>query len=362
MSVNKLKKNIKAGQQGENIGVSMGLPNLDKVLYGVQRRYIYTIGADTSAGKTSFAIDIYLYNLLKNAEKDNIKVNVLYYSFEMATEVLYAKLLSRHIWDTYGEIITFEDILSLTKPISDEHIEIVNKGIDWLQKIEEFITIYDRPIPPLRIYGTLKEWLKKFGKFTSINENIEHYTENDKSEYKIALIDHVGLIPGPGSKKERIDTTVEYFIYFRNKCGLTGVFVQQLNRNMKAMDRKLNNYELVQLDDFKDTSGTTDGSEVVIALYYPYREKIPKVDGHPIQHVLKSRYRLIQVLKNRYGRSDVNQSVTFHGEIGMFKELPRAEDIDNYDKYINLDYIENEIEDEEEQKDEKITKNIEFTL
>lgn len=48
------------------------------------------------------------------------------------------------------------------------------------------------------------------------------------------------VISGPGTKKERIDTVVDYFIYFRNKCGLTGVFIQQLNRGQKSMDRKLN--------------------------------------------------------------------------------------------------------------------------
>lgn len=51
MGVNKLKKNIISGKEGHNIGVSTGLPNLDGVLYGIQRRYLYTIGADTSGGK-----------------------------------------------------------------------------------------------------------------------------------------------------------------------------------------------------------------------------------------------------------------------------------------------------------------------
>ena len=128
------------------------------------------------------------------------------------------------------------------------------------------------------------------------------------------------------------------------------------------MDRKLNGYELVQLDDFKDTSGTTDGSEVVIALYYPYREKIASIDGHPIKDVLKSRYRLIQIIKNRYGRSDVNQSVTFHGEIGMFKELPKAQNISNYDKYIDLYYKEEELDIKPINKDENISNNNEFML
>lgn len=48
MGVRKLIKNIEDGKSGKNIGISMGLPDVDKVLYGIQRKYIYTIGADTS--------------------------------------------------------------------------------------------------------------------------------------------------------------------------------------------------------------------------------------------------------------------------------------------------------------------------
>lgn len=48
MGVSKLLENIENGRLGKNIGISMGLPAIDKVLYGIQRRYIYTIGADTS--------------------------------------------------------------------------------------------------------------------------------------------------------------------------------------------------------------------------------------------------------------------------------------------------------------------------
>ena len=335
MGVNKLLNSIEEGKQGKNIGISTGLPDIDKVLYGIQRRYIYTVGADTSGGKTSLALDIFVYNVLKNA--GDKKVYILYYSFEMAAEVLYAKLLSRYIWDEFGEIITFEDILSLTKPLIQKQLNTINKCVDWLKKLETHLTIYDKPLAPNAIYGTLKEWLRRFGEFISINEYKEDYIENDESVYKIALIDHVGLIGGQGSKKERIDTTVDYFIYFRNKCSLTGIFIQQLNRGQKSMDRKLNGYELVQLDDFKDTSGTTDGSEVVLALYFPYREKIPKCEGYPIQNILKDRFRLLMVIKNRYGRSDVNKGLTFHGEISMFKELPRPDEISDYSKYLDLE-------------------------
>lgn len=337
MGVKQLLANVKRGKTGKNIGISTGSEKINSIIYGIQRKYLYTIGADTSGGKTSFAIDTFVYNLIKNA--GNMPVSILYYSFEMSADVLYAKILSRYIWDEYNEIVTFEDILSLTKPISDEHEKLVEMSADWLHALAQKVVIYDKSLSPAGIYATCKEWLKQFGTFVQIDEHKEEYVEIQEVGYRVVLIDHVGLIGGSGSKKERIDLVVDYMIYFRNKCSITGVFIQQLNRNAKSMDRKLNGYELIALDDFKDTSGTTDASEVVIALYFPHREKIAKCEGYPIQNILKKRFRLCQIIKNRYGQSDVNIGLTFHGEIGMFRQLPKPEEIGDYAPYIELDYL-----------------------
>ena len=64
MGTSKLLQDIEAGSKGRNIGISTGLPVIDSIIYGIQRRYLYTIGADTSSGKTSFALDIFVFNLL----------------------------------------------------------------------------------------------------------------------------------------------------------------------------------------------------------------------------------------------------------------------------------------------------------
>ena len=342
MGVGQLFKNIDSGKEGRNVGISTGLPAIDSLIYGIQRKYLYTIGADTSGGKTSFAIDVFVYNLIKNA--GTRPVSILYYSFEMSSDILFAKLLSLHIYDTYGEVITYDEILSLNEPISEEKYQYIQKSKEWLFELEKKVTIYDKALSPQGIYATCKQWLKNFGQFIDVSEHKEDYIEDNPDHLKIALLDHVGLISGQGSKKERIDLTVDFFIHFRNKCSLTGVFIQQLNRNSKGMDRKTNGYELIQLDDFKDTSGTTDGSDVVIALYYPYREKIARCEGYPIQNVLKKRFRLIQVLKNRYGIADSNKGCVFFGEIGMFKEIPRPEEIGDYEPYLSLDYYKTQVD------------------
>lgn len=50
MGVRSLFKQIKDGKEGKNVGISMGLPDLDKILYGIQRKSLNVVGADTAGG------------------------------------------------------------------------------------------------------------------------------------------------------------------------------------------------------------------------------------------------------------------------------------------------------------------------
>jgi len=334
MSVTQLFENIQKGRRGNNIGISTGLPKLDSIIYGIQRKYLYVIAADQGGGKTSFALDVFVYNLFKN--KENHAINILYYSFEMAGDVLYAKLLSRYIYDTFNKVITYEEILSLTFPISDENFIYIEKSKDWLLELQKCFTIYDKPLSPPAIYATCKGWLSNFGTFEQVGDHKENYIEHDPTSYKIALIDHIRLISGNDAVKTKIDLVCDYFVYFRNKCNMTGVLIQQINRNSKSVERRQGGYELLQLDDLADSSGPAQSAEVIIMLYYPYREKVSSCEGFPIKNVLKHKGRIIQINKNRFGRSDLNIGSVFHGEIGMFIELPKPSEIADYEPYLNL--------------------------
>ncbi len=48
MGIKNLLNNIEQGSLGKNIGISTGLPIIDSLIYGIQKKYLYTVGADTS--------------------------------------------------------------------------------------------------------------------------------------------------------------------------------------------------------------------------------------------------------------------------------------------------------------------------
>lgn len=153
------KAEIETGRKGKNVGISTGLPKLDSLIYGIQKSTLYLIGSDSGAGKSSFMIHVFIYNLIKN--KKDRDVSILLYSFEMSTSVVFAKLISLYLWDIYEIFVTYEQILSLSSPIDDETYAYVLEGIKWLETVEEHITVYDKALTTGGIYATSKEWLKK---------------------------------------------------------------------------------------------------------------------------------------------------------------------------------------------------------
>lgn len=329
-----LFKTIINGKDGRNIGIPTGLDTIDKYTYGVQRGYLTTVFADSGAGKTTYALFSYVYAPLKFALANNIDISVLYFSFEMSAEALFAKLLSLYIWDTHQKVVSFDEIMSLTSPMSEETFELIVDAKAWLETIERRITVIDKPITPEQISVVLRMWNEKYGKFIDLESGQEDYVPFNRDMYKIVILDHVKLVKNNGKGvKVTIDETCDEFIYFRNKCNITGVFVQQANRQSKSMDRRNGGFQLLQLDDMSDSSGPAQASEIVIGIFHPHREKMNKIDVYNVK-VLKDRIRCVQILKQRYGQSDVNKCVNFFGEIGWFRELP--EEILDYEPFLNL--------------------------
>lgn len=314
----KLFKAVLDGKAGRNVGIPTGLPIIDKYTYGVQRSYITTVFADSGAGKTTYTLFSYVYGPLKHALANNTDLSILFFSFEMSEIALMAKLMCLHIWDEYGEIISFKEILSLESAISDEKFAYIQDSKAWLESIEKYFIILDKTITPEQIGETLRRWNEKHGRFIELEDGQEEYIPHNKNMYKIAVLDHVSLIDkGKHTIKEAIDLSCKEFIYYRNKCDITGVFVQQANRGSKSMDRRNGGYHMLQTDDMQDSSGPAQASEIIIGIFFPYREKMNKIDGYDVK-VMKDRIRTIQILKQRYGQADVNKCVNFFGVYRFF--------------------------------------------
>lgn len=110
--------------EGKNIGLSTGIPKLDKIIGGIQPSRYYLIGAGSSVGKSSMVIFM-MYQLLRYGKDP---VTIVYYSLELGAEVILAKLMGLYCAEEFGVYLTTNDIMSYEHPISKEHFALLFKA------------------------------------------------------------------------------------------------------------------------------------------------------------------------------------------------------------------------------------------
>ena len=354
-----LLQEIDIGREGRAQGYSMGLPKIESIIDGVTKRTMTVLASGTGQGKSSYILYAYVYRpLMEHLDDNNFYVS--YFSLEMPATVVFGKLLSTYIFETYGKELSIKEILSRKKGyiLNDEDYKIVKDSLSWLNKIESKIHIYDKSLNADKLYAILMQKLEKFGRFEETDNRKVYIPNNPDLLYEI-VIDHVGLLrPSNGrNKKGEIDTTVAYLVTLRNMCNISPTLIQQINREQSNIERFKAGRTGIQLSDLKETGDTTDAAEVVIALYGPNRDKLNTYRGYDIKK-LGDHIRMVQILKTRFGEADKEIAVNYHGGINIWTELPLPADIYDYDKYTTPNYIlKNNKEDEEIKEVDSSSKN-----
>ena len=166
------------------------------------------------------------------------------------------------------------------------------------------------------------------------------------------VCDHLGLsTPTKGhTKKEEIDTISSYAVTFREKYHVSFFMLMQENRNSADMDRRKADLTECTAEDVKDSGNVFNDCEVCIGIYNPLRFKLKSHKKYPIIvesagegqfNGLRDRYRAACLIKNRQGESDKIIPLNFFGELGIFRELPKPEEITDYMQYKSLDGYKN---------------------
>lgn len=354
MIVESLLEKIDEGRLGKNQGYSMGLPKLESIIDGVTKQTFTVVCSDSGTGKTSLTEYAYIYRpLMEHIDDDNYRIFL--FSLEMSADMVLAKLLSTYIFETYGVELGMKELLSRKRDytLSDENYAIVQDSMDWLRKVENHIKIYDKSTNAKVVYKLLRTDLASIGTFEEEDNHVKYIPSNPDLIYTV-IIDHIGLlVPSSGNTlKQEIDITSKYLLTLRNICGISPIVIQQVNREHSNVERRKQGLTSFSLSDLKDSAGPSEAAENVITIYNPFRDKLNSYRGYDVSQLGKN-FRVIGVIKDRYGDSDVEIGTSFYGKINMWKELPLPDNIYDYTKYqdpywINTDNIKKEDNTNEE--------------
>lgn len=251
MITESLLHQIDIGREGRQWGYSMGLPKLEEIIDGVSRGVYTLLFSQTGSGKSSLALYSYIFRpLMEHLDDGNFLVS--YFSLEMSSEMLYAKLLSMYIFEKYGKELSTKEILSKKKNyvLSDEDYHIIQECIPWLQQVEKVVKVYDKSLSAGSLYTILMKELEKLGTFKE-DESRKIYIPNNENLTHLVVIDHLSLCRRSEGRtlKEEMDLISSYLVTLRNMCKISPLVIMQANRNSTSMDRRKEGLNNLRIDD-----------------------------------------------------------------------------------------------------------------
>lgn len=353
---------VKRGREGKNQGYSIGLPKLEGMMDGLTRATITLIFGATGTGKTSSMLYSYVYRPAMDHLEDG-KFEVLMFALEMGEVMLKAKLLSIYLKETYNYTLTAKEILGRKKGrrLSDNEYQMIVDSMPWMNKLMRIIHIVEKKVSAKGAYADILKFLEKNGTFTD-KENHTGYVPNDPEKTLLTVTDHLGLlrVSAGNNKKGEIDDYSSMQVSIRNRTGMSFVNLMQVNRASSDMNRKKLGYNEPILEDIKESGNPSEDSDVVLGLYSPIKDHLANYRDYDIKK-LDDHCKSIICLKNRYGESDKADVCYFDGATGIFKELPKPEEINDYDHIF--DNIIPSKEQDTEFVDNKVeTNKLEFVL
>lgn len=259
MIVEELLESIDRGREGKSQGYSLGLPKLESIIDGVCKETYYLISAESGVGKSSFMLYSFIYRpLMEHLDDGNFKVSL--FSLEMSARLILAKLLSTYIFETYNIRLSLKQLLSAKKDyiLSDGHYKIVQECIPWMKKVEEIVTIYDKNASANGIYSALLKELEARGRFEE-TEKRKIYIPDNPDLIHLAIVDHGARVfaTGGNTLKQEMDLTSKYLYSLKNRCGITPIYIQQMNRGIQDITRRKEGLVVPMTSDLKDTNSST---------------------------------------------------------------------------------------------------------
>jgi len=350
MSFEHLKREVQAGLDGRNNGIPMGFDRLNRYI-GIRKSMYTLIGGLTGSGKTSFIDDAYVLNPFDwyiSQKNPKMKLRIIYRSMERSKTYKLAKWVSRKIFLDQGIIVPVPKLLGWTDKMTKDEHDLFLMYEDYIGNMNDVVTIIDGPENPVGIAKELKTHALENGVIEQVDQYNKVYIPNNENELTIVVIDHIGLLKltqAQPTKKAAIDKMSDELRFARDFYGYTPVVVSQFNRDISNPIRIKNGDVEPQLEDFADSSQTQNDSDVVLALFDPMRYKVEDPSGYNLNKLRDDYgakyFRSLRLIKNSYGEDDIRIGLGFLGQIGMFKELPRRNDITDadYDSVVNKTFF-----------------------
>ena len=301
--------------------ISTGYNRLDELLDGGLYPGLYTFGADTSLGKSTFWLNIAL-NISNQGRP------VLFFSVEMSKFELTGRLLSKETYllsrsEKDGHAQTERSLTTFDK---QNRLDMTDKAI-----IEKAKTLFRHHARNLYLFENIGEIYPE----TIKNEVINFMTRTGNAQPPVVIVDYIQILRSMDrfidtNDKLKIDKALFFFKKLSNDKRLPVVLISSLNRD------SYKNWSRITMTAFKSTGNIEYTSDVLIGMQLEKLARDGEITPEQASEELSKDIREIDlvILKNRHGKRDVHTHFKYHT---WFNDFVEVQGFDRYSSKTEVD-------------------------
>lgn len=317
---------------------------------GWMRGELSCITGTPASSKTQLLKRWCVIDPVKFARKSGKDVKIIWFGLEETQVQFEYSLMALLGYEMFGmryNIRNFEFIGKEVNPSDFPKLDQVEERKDQIMK---YITYYDSIYNPFGFHTTIRKFAAERGTFylkgvplldtTDMTSGWDQYTPDNPEEFVIVVLDNTSFIhkeKGHPTDKEAIDATIEYLrSYAVKQFNYSVVVVQHQDSVSENQESRKAKEVLPTLQGLAKSKETQRAYLNVIGIANLNRTNtvgdntgIQTWNGVNIVH-MGNFARVINILKNRYGVVDVNDTVYTDGRVGHFQTIDRGKLNDLY--------------------------------
>lgn len=304
--------------------ISTGYKHLDELLDGGLYPGLYTFGADTSLGKSTFWLNIAL-NISNQGR------SVLFFSVEMSKYELTGRLLSK---ETY---LLAQGKKGLCHAQTERSLTTYSKLENLDYNDQELVTqakeLFRHHARNLYLFENIGEIYPE----TIQKEVVNFMTRTGTTQPPVVIVDYIQILRSMDkfidtNDKLKLDKALFFFKKLSNDMRVPVVLISSLNRDAYK------NWSRITMTSFKESGSIEYTSDVLIGMQLERLARDGKMTPEQASEELSKDIREIDlvILKNRHGKRDVHTHFKYHTwfndfvEVQGFDRYPSKTDTSSY--------------------------------
>lgn len=308
---------------------------------GLMRGDVTCFTGTASVSKSALTRALLEHHVIPWAINNKKNLKIIRFGLEESKLQYDYSLLSNRIYKDHGIEYNIRDFECVGRTIKEEHLPLIKASEDKVNRMLKYVDYVDNTYNSFGFWKHVRNFAAGRGKFYKAgkevspeNDGWDNYVPNDPDEFVIVMVDNLSYVQKQekeADQREGIWNTVENLRkYAAIKLNYIVNFVQHQDATSENQDSRKDKTILPTENGLAINKSVSRAYLNLIGIANPNKANTAGVDynirnwdGHDLK-AWNNYLRTLNILKSRWGMTNVHTNVFNAGRSGYFSKIPKT--------------------------------------